>query len=519
MAAKLQCEICGGRLIGKPGGIFECENCGTEFSTEWAKAKLQEITGTVKVEGTVEVQGKVQVEGPVKIEGPVKVENTVTIENLIKRGNMELNEENWSRAQEVFDQALNIDAENVDAKLGLLFAKRRDNKKALEQMSYDAARYRSLRTDPAFLRIKAQAKSDFPEWLVRLETKFNQMKAEQQRKEKETEDQNNSQMRRAVAITLERVKKALQNSDTVLQMLKSEKETLEQQRGSLGFFAVKEKRKIDEQMSQIDTSYENESARNRPLASALKSLTQIATTIGISKDVEAKSQEKNADKLVSIGELANPAGLKQIHSLAPTLFLDLYAAGLEETVFFGEYLATQSVTRPISWLPLQKSDGTVMLISKYALECKEFTEKSGNIGDTWEDSSLRWWLNGRFLNQAFTADEKSRLCERKLPGEKSPKSAARISAFTTDKVFLLSEAEVKRFFPQEDARICEQTYFAANHDDYIPKMPGPCSWWLRSPGTRSICDIKTVNKNGSIQDSSSTNKYVGVRPVIVLKLD
>lgn len=63
MAAKLECEICGGKLIGKPGGIFECDSCGMEYSTEWAKAKIQEIRGTVKVEGTVEVTGKVQVEG------------------------------------------------------------------------------------------------------------------------------------------------------------------------------------------------------------------------------------------------------------------------------------------------------------------------------------------------------------------------------------------------------------------------------------------------------------------------
>ena len=45
MAAKLQCEICGGKLIGKPGGIFECDSCGVEYSTEWAKEKIQEITG------------------------------------------------------------------------------------------------------------------------------------------------------------------------------------------------------------------------------------------------------------------------------------------------------------------------------------------------------------------------------------------------------------------------------------------------------------------------------------------
>ena len=61
--AALQCEICGGKLIGKPGGVFECDSCGMEYSTEWAKAKIQEIRGTVQVEGTVEVTGTVKVEG------------------------------------------------------------------------------------------------------------------------------------------------------------------------------------------------------------------------------------------------------------------------------------------------------------------------------------------------------------------------------------------------------------------------------------------------------------------------
>ena len=67
--AALQCEICGGKLVGKPGGLFECEYCGVEYSTEWAKAKIQEIRGTVKVEGTVDVKGTVKIEGPVEIKG------------------------------------------------------------------------------------------------------------------------------------------------------------------------------------------------------------------------------------------------------------------------------------------------------------------------------------------------------------------------------------------------------------------------------------------------------------------
>ena len=110
--AVLQCEICGGKLIGKPGGIFECDSCGMEYSTEWAKEKIQEIKGTVKVEGTVEVTGKVQVEG-----GSVTVEGTATKTSLLKRAKMCCAEGEWGKAKELLEQVLNVDPECSEAYL------------------------------------------------------------------------------------------------------------------------------------------------------------------------------------------------------------------------------------------------------------------------------------------------------------------------------------------------------------------------------------------------------------------
>ena len=112
MAAKLECEICGGKLVGKPGGVFECDSCGMEYSTEWAKQKIQEIKGTVKVEGTVEVTGKVQVEG-----GTVKVEGTSSKESLLKRAKMCCADKEWERAGELIEQVLNADPECGEAYL------------------------------------------------------------------------------------------------------------------------------------------------------------------------------------------------------------------------------------------------------------------------------------------------------------------------------------------------------------------------------------------------------------------
>ena len=121
--AALQCEICGGKLIGKPGGIFECDSCGMEYSTEWAKAKVQEIKGTVKIEGPVEVTGTVEEEGG------------ASVDSLLKRGWMMLEEEDWDHADEYFEKVLDIQPECAEAYAGKLCVEKKYRK--LEDMTKD----------------------------------------------------------------------------------------------------------------------------------------------------------------------------------------------------------------------------------------------------------------------------------------------------------------------------------------------------------------------------------------------
>ena len=146
MAAKLQCEICGGKLIGKPDGIFECDSCGMEYDTAWAKAKIQEISGTVKVEGTVEVQGSVKVEGPVKVEGAANKES------LLKRGNLALEDGKWKEAEKHFNEALNADAECAEAYLGIAMAQShlRSEKEITELNNYEKTK--ELRNHDGYLK-------------------------------------------------------------------------------------------------------------------------------------------------------------------------------------------------------------------------------------------------------------------------------------------------------------------------------------------------------------------------------
>lgn len=182
--AALQCEICGGKLIGKPGGVFECDSCGMEYSTEWAKAKVQEIKGTVKIEGPVEVTGTVKVEGGASVDSLLK-QGWMTLEDsgtgLISERRKSLSEimESFRRATELFRQVLTIDSQCAEAYLGLVMAASMSDTRD----TY-AQKYLSVapgQEDKNLLRAKQFAKGELKEWLDDLERKKAAGEEERQR--------------------------------------------------------------------------------------------------------------------------------------------------------------------------------------------------------------------------------------------------------------------------------------------------------------------------------------------------
>lgn len=106
----LRCEFCDGNLIARTGDIWECEFCGTKYSSEWMKSKIQEIKGSVSIVGTVNVTGTVNTEGG------------ITKESFLKKGNLALEEDDWNTAATAYRDAFNIDPECGAAYLGFLLA-------------------------------------------------------------------------------------------------------------------------------------------------------------------------------------------------------------------------------------------------------------------------------------------------------------------------------------------------------------------------------------------------------------
>ena len=96
----------------------------------------------------------------------------------------------------------------------------------------------------------------------------------------------------------------------------------------------------------------------------------------------------------------------------------LRAANVGSYVYFGEYEQdddTSTGKEAIEWLVLAKEEDRMLMISRYALDCKPFNTEDGEA--FWMKSSLQGWLNNGFYESAFTAEEKSVILDSPLEEE------------------------------------------------------------------------------------------------------
>lgn len=191
-------------------------------------------------------------------------------------------------------------------------------------------------------------------------------------------------------------------------------------------------------------------------------------------------------------------------------------------VSFGRYAQNaDGEETPLEWIVLENDGRAALLISRYVLEYRSFHDQFQSV--TWEKSSLRRWLNGDFLNQAFTADEQARIFLVDVIAEKNPQYSTNPGANTKDKVFLPSISDMKDFFHGDRSRMAAATVRALgqaplkNDFDKVDGQPTG-SWWLRAPGNggRSAAFVDTdgaVERHGAYVDTKN-----GVRPCVWVRL-
>lgn len=219
----------------------------------------------------------------------------------------------------------------------------------------------------------------------------------------------------------------------------------------------------------------------------------------------------------SIGTSSAEGTITEINSDGTDIKTLLTKAEVGDAVLFGSYEQdndTSNGKEKIEWLVLDKQDGKLLVISRYALDCQPYNAAKTSV--TWETCSLREWLNGSFLNAAFSEEERAMIPSVTVSAEKNPNYSTDPGNSTTDRVFLLSIPEANMYFRSESSRRCQGSEYcyaqgASNN--------GNVWWWLRSPGWRSNATAY-VNTGGYIYDIGYLVNYdcYAVRPALWIDL-
>ena len=200
-----------------------------------------------------------------------------------------------------------------------------------------------------------------------------------------------------------------------------------------------------------------------------------------------------------------------------------------EIITFGRYSQDDWETSPIEWIVLAKEEARVLLLSRYGLDTQPYNNNKKSIAlppyyndlksVTWQNCTLRQWLNGIFYEYSFNDDEKKLIWLSKLDNPDNPKYGTPGGGPTADRIFLLSFDESEKYLDSEEKRFCRPTEWAIHFGAETEEYNGASIWWLRSPGYNSAHAAvypsnPYISPLLSINGLYITNQYTVVRPAL-----
>ena len=194
-------------------------------------------------------------------------------------------------------------------------------------------------------------------------------------------------------------------------------------------------------------------------------------------------------------------------------------AEIGDYITFGRYEQDNDTTNgkeQIEWLVLDVVDDKALVISKYVLDAKIFN----SFGTTWENCSLRAWLNNEFINTAFTSAEQLLIPTTTVTADKNPSFLEVDAGYDVqDKLFLLSVNQAEQYFASDDTRKAHPTKYAISQGSYH-YSPNGCWWWLRTPGS-DTSRVSRITEKGAVDRvgySGVVADLYGVRPALWIDL-
>ena len=184
-----------------------------------------------------------------------------------------------------------------------------------------------------------------------------------------------------------------------------------------------------------------------------------------------------------------------------------------EVMHFGGY----------DWFVLDKQDGKTLIITEKVIDKRSYHSDECEI--TWETCDMRKYLNGEFYN-LFSEADRMRIIEVVNENPNNPWYGTSGGNHTSDKIFLLSIAEVVKYFGDGSS-----TKYLENRDNQnqwlddksnssrIARIGKKATWvWLRSTGYYKD-QAMYINARGRISmGGDRISRIGGVRPALWLKI-
>lgn len=207
----------------------------------------------------------------------------------------------------------------------------------------------------------------------------------------------------------------------------------------------------------------------------------------------------------------------------------MFSAKVGDDIKLGHYwqgVLKDEGKQPIVWSVLEIKYGKALLFSKYILDCKK-------------NSILFGWLNKKFINEAFTCDEKKKIAFNKekacyltdkngisimIDGRVSCLNANEINDYFGDnsnydnkiKSATKGTEFAKRVVNNQNANINELGgSLRINNCTGVPGTNGNSPYWI---GSKEY-EMAIVNEVGEIVDIESVDYDIGVRPAMWIHID
>ena len=443
-----------------------------------------------------------------------------TVQSLLKRAFMFLEDGEWGSANKYAEKVLDIDPENGEAYLAKAMSdlkkRSRSSMNDVSGIALNANIQKALRFGSGSLKneingyIESTKAAEAADQLE-ADKVIVAFSARQSGRQAQSLEQQLTAAKQKLSY-MESICGGYDKTAAQIKQLNGEKtaansrlNTLRSKRDSLGLFAGKERKRLDGEISEIAAGLKQLELK---LDSALKQLGGFESKAAADKalstaraDVSSLQNRINESALTGYGEynynqalkvlLAKPRVFQFVSKKQP-LLAPSYKGFV--TIKFGRYpQASKNENALIEWLVLKNDGSKALLISKYALDCQQY--HTSRIFGTWKTCTLRKWLNGTFISNAFSHEEQAMILSTTVSADKNRLYSTDPGNNTKDRVFLLSTTEAGKYFSSDSTRQCQGTaYCFAQGGDQ--DSDGRCSWWLRSPDDFSRDCVSIVNNYG-----------------------